>query len=100
MWLQSYRLRCCIELYLNKLNFFQGDGGRLYSRAGRNIKVSQAILDRFKANGELASSDEGLALCILFNNKDCLEYDREGQPGVNQNMSDFLKGKINLLCAK
>lgn len=61
------------------------------------VEVSKAILDWLTVNGPLASSDEGLALCILFNNRECFEnYDPNGPPGVKENIADFLKGVINV----
>lgn len=62
------------------------DGGRLYSCGGGSIKVSKAIVDRYRNNRELSTADEGLVICILMNNKGARDE-------VDPNLKSFLKGK-------
>lgn len=80
-----------MKLHFNQLNFFQMDGGRLYGQVDESIKISKAIVDSYRGNRDLISADEGLVLCVLLNNGDCLTYDRDSQPGVSQNMAEFLR---------
>lgn len=89
----GYALQFFIQFYE-----FQDDGGRVYEKGNKYIKVSKAIVDRFERNNMLSSADEGLSLCVvLFNNKDCVTNTSNGSLQVCQEMRDFFKGDCGSL---
>lgn len=73
---------------------FQDDGGRLYNSGSCYIKVSKAIVDRYKTNEAYKAADEGLVLCVLLNNKDTLMSKNEGgRCEADPRMKAFLEGR-------
>lgn len=57
---------------------------------GTRIKVSRSILEKYSSNKTIGTADEGLVLCLIYNNKESLADVVNST--VDQKLQLFLEG--------